>query len=95
MLPNQGARLPEQPQHKVGLSVRLREHGDTSLLKDLRLILETADAVDVRLLMGSMAKQAFTEAALQGHGPKDISAMVLPLESLTKVEVKRKAAPRG
>ena len=35
--PNQGARLPEQPQHKVGLSVRLLEHGDTSLLKDLRL----------------------------------------------------------
>lgn len=64
------------------------------LLKDLRLILETADVNGVRLLMGSMAKQAFTEAALQGHGSKDISAMVLPAEALAKVEVKPQGLAR-
>ena len=62
------------------------------LLKDLKLILETADGNNVRLLMGSMAKQAFTEAALLGYGLKDISAMVLPIERLSGVEVAKKTS---
>ena len=59
------------------------------ILKDLRIINALADESHVRLLMGSLAKQAFTEASQLGLGPRDMAAMVQPVERLAGVEVKR------
>lgn len=62
------------------------------LLKDLKLIAETAEGSSVRLLMGGMARQVFSEAAIQGLGQQDISAMVQPLEKLANITVTRRDA---
>lgn len=61
------------------------------ILKDLRLIAEVADESGTRILMGGQARQAFTEASLQGLGLKDMAALVQPLERLAGIEVRAKA----
>lgn len=60
------------------------------ILKDLRLIADTADEASVRLPMGSLARQVFEEASVAGLGSKDMSALVLPLERLAGVQVRRR-----
>lgn len=61
------------------------------ILKDLRLIAEVADESGTRILMAGQARQAFTEASLMGLGPKDMAALVQPLEKLAGIEVRAKA----
>lgn len=83
-----------------GASAMLNRHGPMILerrfdpgtpvdliLKDLRLILELGDAASVRLLMGSLAQQVFAEASALGLGPRDMAALVHPLERLANTEV--------
>jgi len=58
------------------------------ILKDLGLIKELSDELSLRLLMGSLAEEIFSEAKAQGYGEQDMVALVRPLEELAGVEVK-------
>ncbi|MFC4769652.1 NAD(P)-dependent oxidoreductase [Effusibacillus consociatus] len=58
------------------------------LHKDLMLANDMGRQEGVRLLAANLAEQIFQEARNAGHGPKDISALLLPLEDLAKAEVK-------
>lgn len=58
------------------------------LHKDLKLANEMGRVEDVRLLASTLAEQVFQEARNEGHGAKDIAALLLPLEQLSKVIVK-------
>lgn len=58
------------------------------LHKDLKLANEMGRQEDVRLLASTIAEQVFQEAHNLGHGAKDISALLLPLEELSQTIVK-------
>jgi 3-hydroxyisobutyrate dehydrogenase/2-hydroxy-3-oxopropionate reductase len=55
--------------------------------KDLRLILELADAASVRTLLGGVAKQLYAEASAMGLGQRDMAALVQPLERLAGIQI--------
>ena len=57
------------------------------ILKDLRLIEQTADGLSMRLLAASLAKELFSQAQDFGIGGQDMSAMVQPLEQSSGVTV--------
>ena len=44
------------------------------------------------MLLPSLAQQCYIEAEGLGHGAKDLSAVILPMEAIAGVEVARKAA---
>lgn len=58
------------------------------LHKDLMLANDMGRREGVRLLAANLAEQIFQEARNSGHGAKDISALLLPLEDLVNVKVK-------
>jgi len=55
----------------------------------------TAKPVGVRMLLPSLAQQCYIEAEGLGHGAKDLSAVILPMEAIAGVEVARKPAARS
>ena len=59
------------------------------LLKDLNLIGEVVEQLQLRTLMVSQARQIFVEGRAAGVGEQDMSALVQVLEQLSGVEVKR------
>lgn len=59
----------------------------TTMIKDLECVLSTARALDVRMLLPAIAQQCYIEAAGLGHGAKDLSAVILPMESIAGVKV--------
>jgi 2-hydroxy-3-oxopropionate reductase len=61
----------------------------STIIKDLECITSTADALGVRVLLPRAAMQCFEEAARLGHGEKDLSAVILPMEDFAKVRVGR------
>lgn len=60
------------------------------LHKDLSLASEMGRREQMRLLAGTLAEQLFQEARVAGHGEKDISALILPLEEMNGIEVREK-----
>ena len=60
--------------------------------KDIGLMLESANELDVPLPLTSLTQQIFRAAIAQGHGEEDICSTIKVLESITGVEVKKKAA---
>ena len=58
-----------------------------SIIKDLECAISTGKALGVRLLLANIAQQCFVEAAGRGHGQKDVSAVILPMEEVAKVQV--------
>ena len=59
----------------------------TTMIKDLECIGDTAKALGVRLLLPTVAQQCYVEAAGLGHGDKDLSAVILPMEAIAGVKV--------
>jgi len=65
------------------------------MIKDLECVTATAKSVGVCMLLPSLAQQCYIEAEGLGHGAKDLSAVILPMEAIAGVEVaRRNAAPR-
>jgi len=62
------------------------------MIKDLECVTATAKSVGVRMLLPSLAQQCYIEAEGLGHGAKDLSAVILPMEAIAGVEVARKTA---
>jgi 3-hydroxyisobutyrate dehydrogenase-like beta-hydroxyacid dehydrogenase len=58
------------------------------ILKDLGLIADYIDQLQLRTLMVSQARQVFAEGRAAGLGDLDMSALVQALERLSGVEVK-------
>jgi 3-hydroxyisobutyrate dehydrogenase-like beta-hydroxyacid dehydrogenase len=58
------------------------------IIKDLESAIQAAKANGVRLLLPTVAQQMYQEARGLGHGQKDVSAVVLPMEAIAGVEVK-------
>jgi 3-hydroxyisobutyrate dehydrogenase/2-hydroxy-3-oxopropionate reductase len=58
------------------------------MLKDIRLMLETAEELSVPLLMTSMCAQIAQVAVNEGHGEEDICSTIKVLEGWAGVEVK-------
>src|SRR6476659_7974161 len=58
-----------------------------SITKDLECAIATGKSLGVRLLLASVAQQCYLEAAGLGHGQKDVSAVILPMEAIAKVQV--------
>jgi 3-hydroxyisobutyrate dehydrogenase-like beta-hydroxyacid dehydrogenase len=58
-----------------------------SAIKDLESAIATAKALGVRTLLPVVAQQCYVEATGLGHGGKDISAVILPMEQIAGVEV--------
>jgi len=61
------------------------------ILKDLGLIHEVGKALDVRLLLGSIAQELFKEGRALGFGDEDMAALVKPAERIAGVEVRRQS----
>jgi 3-hydroxyisobutyrate dehydrogenase-like beta-hydroxyacid dehydrogenase len=59
----------------------------TSMIKDLECVGATAKAHGVRLLLPTIAQQCYVEAAGLGHGDKDVSAVILPMEAIAGVTI--------
>ena len=59
--------------------------------KDIGLMLESANELDVPLPLTAVTQQMFRAAIATGHGEEDICATIKVLEGLTGVEVKKKA----
>lgn len=57
------------------------------MIKDLECITATAKAAGVRMLLPVLAQQCYVEAAGLGHGDKDLSAVILPMEAIAGVNV--------
>lgn len=57
------------------------------ILKDLGLIAALGKETTVRLILGSLAEEIFTEARASGLGQLDMAALVQPLERLSGVEI--------
>ena len=55
--------------------------------KDLGLIADLAAELGVPLAEGTTARRVFDDAHAAGHGAKDMTAVVLPLEQIAAVEV--------
>ena len=60
------------------------------IIKDLESAIQAAKSCGVRLLLPTIAQQMYQEARGLGHGDKDVSAVVLPMEAIAGVEVKPK-----
>ncbi len=58
------------------------------IIKDLEAAIQTAKEYGVRLLLPTIAQQMYQEARGLGHGQKDVTAVVLPMEAIAGVEVK-------
>ena len=58
------------------------------IIKDLESAIQAAKASGVRLMLPTVAQQMYQEARGLGHGQKDVSAVVLPMEAIAGVEVK-------
>ena len=63
------------------------------IIKDLECITGTAKDAGVRLLLPTVAQQCYVEAAGLGHGDKDLSAVILPMEAVAGVRVGRAREP--
>ncbi|ADG05679.1 3-hydroxyisobutyrate dehydrogenase [Kyrpidia tusciae DSM 2912] len=61
------------------------------LYKDLRLANDLGRGEGIRLLEGAVAEQVFREAAAEGLGSEDISALVKPLERQAGVVVEKRS----
>ena len=59
--------------------------------KDIGLMLESANELDVPLPLTSLTQQMFRAAIASGYGEEDICATIKVLEGITGVEVKKKA----
>jgi 3-hydroxyisobutyrate dehydrogenase-like beta-hydroxyacid dehydrogenase len=59
----------------------------TTIIKDLECVLSTARALGVRMLLPASAQQCYIEAAGLGHGAKDLSAVILQMESIAGIQV--------
>jgi 3-hydroxyisobutyrate dehydrogenase/2-hydroxy-3-oxopropionate reductase len=58
------------------------------MLKDIRLMLESAEELSVPLLMTSLCAQMAQIAVAEGHGDEDICSTIKVLEGFSGVEVK-------
>ncbi len=58
--------------------------------KDIGLMLESANELEVPLPLTGLTQQMFRAAIAQGHGEEDICATIKVLEGMTGVEVRRK-----
>jgi 3-hydroxyisobutyrate dehydrogenase/2-hydroxy-3-oxopropionate reductase len=56
--------------------------------KDMGLMLESAQELEVPLLLTSLSRQLFQAAITEGHGDEDICATIKVLEGMTGLEVK-------
>ncbi len=65
------------------------------MIKDLECVTATAKSVGVRMLLPSVAQQCYIEAEGLGHGAKDLSAVILPMEAIAGVKVAREPAASG
>lgn len=61
------------------------------LLKDLELIHQVSDELNVRTPLGATAAELFKEARALGFGGEDMAALVKPAERVAGVEVRRAA----
>ena len=59
------------------------------LRKDLGLIADLANELGAPLTMGAEARAIFDRAHNADHGSDDMTAVILPMESIAEVEVKR------
>lgn len=57
------------------------------IVKDLECVTATAKQAGVRMLLPTLAQQCFIEAEGLGHGAKDLSAVILPMEEIAGVKV--------
>lgn len=57
------------------------------MIKDLECVTATAKSVGVRMLLPSVAQQCYIEADGLGHGAKDLSAVIMPMEAIAGVKV--------
>jgi 3-hydroxyisobutyrate dehydrogenase/2-hydroxy-3-oxopropionate reductase len=58
------------------------------MYKDIGLMLESADELEVPLFLTSLTRQLFQAAVARGHGEEDICSTIKVLEEITGVEVK-------
>jgi 3-hydroxyisobutyrate dehydrogenase/2-hydroxy-3-oxopropionate reductase len=56
--------------------------------KDIGLMLDAAEELDVPLPLTALTRQMFQAAIALGHGDEDICSTIKVLESITGVEVK-------
>jgi 3-hydroxyisobutyrate dehydrogenase len=61
------------------------------IIKDLECVTATAKAVGVRMLLPTVAQQCYIEAESLGHGAKDLSAVIMPMEAIAGVKVAQKS----
>jgi len=59
------------------------------IIKDLDCALQTAGENGVRLLLPALARQMYTEARDLGHGGAHVAAVILPMEGIAGIEVRR------
>ena len=57
------------------------------MIKDLECVTATAKSVGVRMLLPSVAQQCYIEAEGLGHGAKDLSAVIMPMEAIAGVTI--------
>jgi len=65
------------------------------VLKDLGLIDELSDELNVRLLLGGVARQIFREARALGMGDDDMAGLVRVLEREAGIEVRPASVPHA
>jgi len=58
------------------------------MYKDIGLMLESADELEVPLFLTGLTRQLFQAAIAKGHGEEDICSTIKVLEEMTGVEVK-------
>jgi len=56
--------------------------------KDLELAIQSAKKQQVPFFMAALAQQVYSQAQSAGFGREDISAVIKPLEKLTKTTVR-------
>lgn len=59
------------------------------IIKDLDCALDAADQNGVRLLLPALARQMYQETRAIGHGDKHLASVILPMEQVAQVEVRR------
>jgi 3-hydroxyisobutyrate dehydrogenase-like beta-hydroxyacid dehydrogenase len=59
------------------------------MLKDIRLALDLAKANSIPMTVAASVEQRFVEAKAAGYGDKATASVILPLESLTGVKVRK------
>lgn len=57
------------------------------ILKDLECAMEAAANLGIKQTLAPVAAQMYYDAVAQGHGEKDIAAVILPLEERAQVKV--------